>query len=60
MMSAIAEAHPFMAYQSTRPSHPDSRAEFLAAINEAHTRSGLSLREITQVCDLDHTYLHEQ
>ena len=44
-----------MAYQST---HPTSRAEFLAAINEAHTRSGLSLREIAQVCDLDHTYLH--
>ena len=47
-----------MAYQSTRPNHPASRAEFLAAINEAHTRSGLSLREIAQVCDLDHTYLH--
>ncbi len=58
MMSAIEEAHPFMAYQSAHPNHPTSRAEFLAAINEAHTRSGLSLREIAQVCDLDHTYLH--
>jgi Helix-turn-helix domain len=58
MMSAIEEAHPFMAYQSTRPNHSAARAEFLAAINEAHTRSGLSLREIAQVCDLDHTYLH--
>ncbi len=47
-----------MAYQSTRPSHPASRAEFLAAIKEANTRSGLSLREIAQVCDLDLTYLH--
>lgn len=47
-----------MAYQSTQPNHPASRAEFLVAINEAHTRSGLSLREIAQVCDLDHTYLH--
>ena len=47
-----------MAYQPARPSHAASRAEFLAAINEAHTRSGLSLREIAQVCDLDHTYLH--
>jgi hypothetical protein len=58
MMSATEEAHPFMAYQSTHRNHPASRAEFLAAINEAHTRSGLSLREIAQVCDLDHTYLH--
>ncbi len=57
-MSATEEAHPCMAYQSTRPNHPTSRAEFLAAINEAHMRSGLSLREIAQVCDLDHTYLH--
>jgi hypothetical protein len=47
-----------MAYQSTHPNRPTSRAEFLAAINDAHTRSGLSLREIAQVCDLDHTYLH--
>ena len=47
-----------MAHQSAHPNHPDSRAEFLAAINEAHVRSGLSLREIAQVCDLDHTYLH--
>jgi hypothetical protein len=58
MMGAIEEAHPFMAYQSTHSNHRASRAEFLAAINEAHTRSGLSLREIAQVCDLDHTYLH--
>jgi hypothetical protein len=47
-----------MAYQSTHPNHSTARAEFLAAINEAHMRSGLSLREIAQVCDLDHTYLH--
>ncbi len=32
MMSAIEEAHPFMAHQSIRPSHPDSRAEFLATL----------------------------
>ncbi len=47
-----------MAYQPTHPNHPTSRAEFLAALNDAHARSGLSLREIAQVCDLDHTYLH--
>jgi hypothetical protein len=47
-----------MAHQSTRPNHPASRAEFLAAINEAHVRSGLSLREIARNCDLDHTFLH--
>jgi hypothetical protein len=58
MLSATEEAHQFMAYQSTRPSNPASRAQFLTAINEAHTRSGLSLREIAQVCDLDHPLCH--
>lgn len=32
--------------------------EFLRAINELHTRSGLSLREVAQACDLDPTYVH--
>jgi hypothetical protein len=56
-MGAIEEVRSFMAYQSTRPNHIASRAEFLAAINEAPTRSGLSLREIAPGLRLDHTYL---
>jgi hypothetical protein len=38
-----------MAYQSTHPIHPASRAEFMAAINEAHMRSGLSLVSVRKV-----------
>ena len=34
------------------------RTEFLDLINEYHSRSGLSLREVAQSCDLDHTYIH--
>jgi hypothetical protein len=36
----------------------NSRTEFLDLINEYHTRSGLSLREVAQACDLDFTYIH--
>jgi hypothetical protein len=37
----------------------DSReAEYLEILNEWHTRSGLSLREVAQICDLDPTYVH--
>ena len=58
MMSTIQEAQPRMADRSTRSNHPVSHAEFLTAIDEAHTHSGLSLCEIVQVSDLDYTYLH--
>ena len=34
------------------------RTEFLELLNEYHSRSGLSLREVAQSCDLDHTYIH--
>ena len=35
-----------------------NRAEFLELLNEYHIRSGLSLREVAQACDLDPTYVH--
>ncbi len=34
------------------------RTAFLDLLNEYHSRSGLSLREVAQSCDLDHTYIH--
>jgi hypothetical protein len=36
----------------------NNRSAFLEILNEYHARSGMSLREAAQVCDLDHTYLH--
>ena len=30
---------------------------YLARIQEAHERSGLSLREVASICDLDHSYV---
>jgi len=34
------------------------KAEFLEVLNELHLRSGLSLREVAQDCDLDPSYVH--
>jgi len=30
---------------------------YLARIQEAHERSGLSLREVAHICDLNHSYV---
>ena len=30
---------------------------YLAVLNEHHSRSGLSLREVAAACDLDHSYV---
>jgi hypothetical protein len=35
-----------------------TRAEFVELLNEHHIRSGLSLREVAQACDLDASYVH--
>ena len=35
-----------------------SQPAYLDLLNEWHTRSGLSLREVAQACDLDYTYIH--
>ena len=32
--------------------------EYLEILNEQHVRSGLSLREVAHICDLDPTYVH--
>jgi hypothetical protein len=32
--------------------------EYLLRISEAHERSGLSLREVAEACDIDPTYVH--
>jgi hypothetical protein len=32
--------------------------EYLNKLNEAHERSGLSLREVGIACDVDQTYIH--
>ncbi len=34
------------------------KAAYLELLNEYHVRSGMSLREVAQACDLDHTYVH--
>jgi transcriptional regulator with XRE-family HTH domain len=34
-----------------------SQSEFVARLREYHERSGLSLREVAQMCDLDFTYV---
>ena len=35
-----------------------SRSDFLELLNDFHSRSGLSLRDVAQSCDLDPTYVH--
>jgi len=35
-----------------------TRTEFIERLNEYHLRSGLSMREVAQACDLDPTYVH--
>ena len=34
------------------------RLTYLDLLNDFHVRSGLSLREVAQACDLDPTYVH--
>jgi hypothetical protein len=36
----------------------NNKSAFVEILNEFHARSGMSLREVAQACDLDHTYLH--
>jgi transcriptional regulator with XRE-family HTH domain len=36
----------------------NNRQGFLQLLSEHHARSGLSLREVAQACDLDFTYVH--
>ena len=36
----------------------NTRQDYLVVLNEYHSRSGLSLRDVAQTCDLDHTYIH--
>jgi transcriptional regulator with XRE-family HTH domain len=35
----------------------DPRYRFLDGLREAHERSGLSYREVAQICDIDHSYV---
>ena len=35
----------------------NTRSQYLDVLNEHHTRSGLSLREVAAACDLDHSYV---
>jgi len=32
--------------------------EYLEILNDLHARSGLSLRDVAQICDLDPSYVH--
>ncbi|HWQ04623.1 MAG TPA: helix-turn-helix transcriptional regulator [Longilinea sp.] len=36
----------------------NTQKEFLLRLNELHISSGLSLREVALVCDIDPTYVH--
>jgi hypothetical protein len=36
----------------------NKRIEYLNRLNEVHDRSGLSMREVANACDLDHSYVH--
>jgi hypothetical protein len=36
----------------------NKKPEYLDRLNEAHERSGFSLREVGQACDLDPSYVH--
>jgi transcriptional regulator with XRE-family HTH domain len=36
----------------------NKKSEYLDRLNEAHERSGLSLREVARACDLDPSYVH--
>jgi transcriptional regulator with XRE-family HTH domain len=36
----------------------NDKREYLERLIEVHERSGLSLREVAEACDLDHTYIH--
>ncbi|OGO37329.1 MAG: hypothetical protein A2W35_02520 [Chloroflexi bacterium RBG_16_57_11] len=36
----------------------NGRSEYLDRLIEVHERSGLSLREVAEACDLDPTYIH--
>ncbi len=45
-------------HQANRSKNTDSQDEYLDFLNDVHTRSGLSLREVAQACDLDPTYVH--
>ncbi len=37
---------------------PSNRNAYLELLNEYHVRSGLSLRDVCQICDIDFTYIH--
>lgn len=36
----------------------DKKGAYLPILNEFHQKSGLSLREVAQYCDIDPTYVH--
>ncbi len=36
----------------------NTKAEYLDLLNDFHTKSGLSLREVAAACDLDPSYVH--
>ena len=40
-----------------RDVNKNTRSEYLEVLNEHHTRSGMSLREVAQSCNFDHSYL---
>jgi hypothetical protein len=42
----------------TQARYPDQIMEYIDLLNDAHERSGLSLREAAQASDLDPTYIH--
>jgi hypothetical protein len=37
---------------------PNKMSAYLNRLSEEHERSGLSIREVAQACDLDPTYVH--
>ena len=42
----------------TQARYPDQFLDYIDLLNDAHERSGLSLREAAQASDLDPTYIH--
>ncbi len=43
--------------KSQTVSRNNGRVIFLDLLNDYHARSGMSLRQVAQACDLDYTYL---
>lgn len=57
-LEKMADSTPWITENGHHEAKQQRRMMYLMLIQEIHELSGLSLREVAQACDMDHTYVH--